>query len=461
MAKNRNKLEDFNLHPKQTECWDYLEDNQTTEVLYGGGAGGGKSVLISYWQWYRRMTMPRSRGVIGRKKLKTLKESTLKTFFDVCDALGNKYRLGKYYRYNDKYSLITFNNGSEIYLKDLFLYPTDPEFDDLGSTEYTDGAIDECNQVVEKARNVLTTRLRYKLDEFNTIPKLLLSCNPAKGYVYNDYYLPWTKQELLDYRRFVPAIHSDNPDLPKAYVENLKRLPDAATKARLLEGLWDFDDDLFKWFRYEDIQSLYDNEHIATDEELKNWKLDDRFITCDVARLGKDKTIILVWKGFTVVETIVREKLRNPDVASLIKSKMREYGISIKNVCVDEDGVGGGVVDLLRGCVGFLNNSKPIVMFDGHILNYANLKSQCYHLLAEYVRECKMWVSNMQTHHQEMLSQELDVVRQHKGDQDGKISVEPKEMIKQKIGRSPDFADALMMRMRFLLNMYEARIVVG
>ena len=31
---------------KQTEALDYLEDASTVEVLYGGGAGGGKSVLV-------------------------------------------------------------------------------------------------------------------------------------------------------------------------------------------------------------------------------------------------------------------------------------------------------------------------------------------------------------------------------------------------------------------------------
>jgi phage terminase large subunit len=77
-----------------------------------------------------------------------------------------------HYRYNQQSNTISFPNGSQILLKDLFLYPSDPNFDELGSLEITDAFIDECNQTVEKAFNVVKSRIRYKLDENN----LYLKC---------------------------------------------------------------------------------------------------------------------------------------------------------------------------------------------------------------------------------------------------------------------------------------------
>ena len=117
----------MHLTKKQTRAIDFLEDDQTTELLYGGGAGGGKSALGCYWQIKRRLRYPGTRGLIGRSELKTLKETTLKTFFEVASMQG--LRPDVHYNYNRTDSVITFFNGSEILLKDLKLYPTDPDFD--------------------------------------------------------------------------------------------------------------------------------------------------------------------------------------------------------------------------------------------------------------------------------------------------------------------------------------------
>jgi phage terminase large subunit len=61
------------LNIKQTRAIDYLEDNITTELLYGGAAGGGKSILGCYWQLKRRLKYPGTRGLIGRSSLKDIK----------------------------------------------------------------------------------------------------------------------------------------------------------------------------------------------------------------------------------------------------------------------------------------------------------------------------------------------------------------------------------------------------
>ena len=73
---------------------------------------------------------------MGRSKLKALKETTLNTFFELTstptpesEKLG-LIRLGvsNQYTFNAQNNIIYFHNGSEILLKDLFLYPSDPNF---------------------------------------------------------------------------------------------------------------------------------------------------------------------------------------------------------------------------------------------------------------------------------------------------------------------------------------------
>lgn len=146
------------LNIKQTEALDFLEDDKTEEVLFGGAAGPGKSSLGCYWQIKRRLKYPGTRGFIGRAKFNTLLETTLKTFFEIAEKQGlkrgNHFDLTGSWDKENK-NCIIFKNGSLIFLRDLFQYPSDPEFDELGSLEITDAFIDECSQVVRKAKGIL------------------------------------------------------------------------------------------------------------------------------------------------------------------------------------------------------------------------------------------------------------------------------------------------------------------
>ena len=67
-----------------------LHDKQHTEILYGGAAGGGKSWLGCLWLLASAIEYPGSRWLMGRSRLKTLKETTLNSFFDATKAEGLK-----------------------------------------------------------------------------------------------------------------------------------------------------------------------------------------------------------------------------------------------------------------------------------------------------------------------------------------------------------------------------------
>ena len=138
------------LNLKQTKALDFLEDDKTGEILYGGAAGGGKSILGSYWLLKNCLKYPGTRWLMGRSELKILKETTLLSFFEVCRLQG--LQAEKHFHYNAQSGNISFPNGSSIILKDLFCYPSDPNFDSLGSLEITGAFIDECNQLTEKGK---------------------------------------------------------------------------------------------------------------------------------------------------------------------------------------------------------------------------------------------------------------------------------------------------------------------
>jgi phage terminase large subunit len=428
---------------KQLEALQLLNDKQTTEILYGGGAGGGKSYLGCAWLIISCLKYPGSRWLMGRAILKTLKESTLLTFFRICKEWGLKVNVD--FKYNQMQGTIIFNKtGSEIYLKDLFHYPSDPEFDELGSTEFTGGFIDEASQISQKAYNIVMSRIRYKLDEFGLIPKLLTCTNPTKNFLYAEFYKPSIDKNLPNFRRFVPALVGDNPFISDYYAENLKKL-DKNSKERLLYGNWEYDDDPSRLFDYEKIVSLFTRFVQRAPKE-------PNYITADIARFGQDRTVIMVWfaKQIGKIYSFKEQDLKNTRL--FIEKLMGEFNVPLSRVIVDEDGIGGGIVDELK-CVGFMNGSKPILSkSEERIHNYQNLKSQCYYYLADWVNEGRMGINEVDPETKKRIIEDLEQIKRKDADKDGKLAVTPKEEIKENIGRSPDFSDAMMMRLYFELK---------
>jgi hypothetical protein len=260
-------IEEIILSKKQSQAWHYLEDKTTTEVFYGGGAGSGKSLIGCLWHITRRVTYPNTRGLIGRSHLKNLKESTLITLFKACGMMG--YRAGIDYKYNGQDQVVNWSNGSRTILKDLFLYPSDPDFTSLGSTEYTDAFIDEGTEVTLKAFEIVNSRIRWMLDDYNLVPKTLITGNPAPGWVKQRYVsdINGAKPILKDYQKFVQALVTDNPDerFVNLYRDQLNKLTSDYDRQRLLYGDWDAEREVLNAFatqytreKHESLEAVFD-----------------------------------------------------------------------------------------------------------------------------------------------------------------------------------------------------------
>ena len=420
------------LLPKQENAVYYLKDNETKELLYGGAAGGGKSALGCLWLIEMCQTYPKSRWLMGRAKLKALKETTLNTFFELSSNLG----ITDQFTYNAQANIIYWDNGSEILLKDLFLYPSDPNFDSLGSLEITGAFIDECNQIVYKAWQIVTSRCRYKLNEFDLIPKVLGSCNPSKNWTYKEFYKRDRDNNLSNTKKFIQALPTDNPHLPKSYLESLLAL-DKNSKQRLYFGNWEYDDDPSTLIDIDSISDYWNPNHLKGEGNM--------YMTIDVARKGKDKTVFRVWHGWLVVYRYEIAKSGLDVVVRKAKELQLKYKVSNSNTIADEDGVGGGVIDFLN-CKGFVNGSRAL-----NDENYNNLKSQCGYKMAQKIvnREVGEICDNAEV--KSITSEEMEQVKQKDIDKDGKVALIGKDIVKQMIGRSPDEWDSIMMRYYFEL----------
>lgn len=420
---------------KQEHANYYLKDNETTELLYGGAAGGAKSTFGCLWLIECCQKYPGSRWLMGRSKLKTLKETTLATFFDTIKKLGVQDQ----FKYNDNNSTLTHENGSVILLKDLFRYPSDPDFDSLGSLEITGAFIDECNQIVFKAWQVVKSRIRYRLDEFGLIPKLLGTCNPAKNWVYKVFYKAKKLKTIEPYRKFIQALPTDNPHLPSSYIESLLQL-DKNSRDRLYYGNWEYDDDPATIIEQDAIIDYFNPVHIKEDGK--------RYLTIDVARKGKDHTVFRIWYGNLCVERISLPKTLVTETVEEARKLQKKHSIPNSQTIADEDGVGGGVVDMLK-CKGFINNASPV---KGE--NYGNLKDQCSIKMGQAIQAREFGERCEETGIKDRVGEEMEQVKIKDIDKDGKLRIVPKETVKEMIGRSPDDWDSIMMRYWFELKVF-------
>lgn len=451
----------INLLPKQAEADDYFHDDEVREVGYGGAAGGGKTYLGWYLFLPAALEYAGSRWGIARKELKTLRMTTLKSGWKIMRDLGMKR--DRDYKYNATDGVLTFNNGSEIVIIDTAYSPQDPEYTDFGGYELTGAWIDESNETPVKAKSILKTRIgrenrgvnKQKDPETGEVyevpwevkPFWLETFNPDKGHVYQDYYKPYRDGKLPPFRRFIPALPGDNPYLTEEYLDILKN-SDKITRERLLNGNFDYDDDPTKLFEYDAIQDMFTN----TIE-----KTEDKFIVADVARFGVDRTVISRWEGLECVQLDIYAKTSVDDIIGKLKSAAQEFQVPYSQIIADEDGVGGGVIDGMRGIKGFVGNSRPFDIPDtrtGQMVpaQFNNLRSQCLWKLAQLVNNHAVAIKIDDRKLQDSLSEELSVIKQKNADKDNqKFQVIGKNEIKEYLGRSPDLADVLMMRMFFVL----------
>lgn len=420
---------DSNGNDRQRLAYSHWADPTVDQIQYGGAKYSGKSYLGCNMIFGDALMYPGTHYFIARERLNDLRKYTHPSVEEVFKHWGLDHTL--YYKYNGQDNVFNLTNGSKVFFIEAKHKPSDPDFHGLGSVQMTRGWCEEIGQMHEKAiNNLFLTVGRWRNKEYGITKKMLMTCNPHKGYGYKNFYLPNKNGTLPSNRKFVKALPQDNKAGDPEYIKSLRDNPSELDYQRLYLGNWEYSDDLNLLFKQDRIMDLFTN----------NIKPGDYKITADIARYGKDKTVIGLWRGFVLERVIELDKSSMVTVAAEIEALCIVHKIPMHNVIVDEDGVGGGVCDIL-GCQGFTNNAKAL---NGG--NFNHLKSQCYFYLADMVNKCKIRVNCIQEVKTKII-EELEVIRIHHADKDGKRRVEPKDMVKEKIGRSPDYADMLMMLM--------------
>jgi phage terminase large subunit len=430
-----------NGNDKQKQVAREWLNPEVTDIVYGGSKGSGKSYLGCSLIFGDAFLFPGTHYFIARKKLNDIRKFTIPSIYEVFKHWG---LTDNYYKYNGQDSYFQLYNNSRVYLLEAKLLPGDPYFQRFGSMQMTRGWIEEAGEFEEAAKNNLAASIgRWKNTEYNLPPKLLQTCNPSKNYLYRDYYKKFKDKSLQSWKRFIQALPTDNKKLPPGYLLNLERSLSKNEKERLLNGNWEYDDDPATLIDYEKSVDVFSNTHVEGGRKC---------MTVDLARLGGDRIVKVEWDGFR--GKVSAYKKQGLDVTTqIIETGRNRLQCGKSDILVDEDGLGGGVVDFYK-CKGFVNNSSPLPSPDAPYEddgkqkreNYDNLKSQCSFRMAERINKNGLYLECEDDDMQDLIIEEMEQVKQKALDSDLKKGVLPKKKVKEVLGRSPDFWDAIMMR---------------
>lgn len=161
----------------------------------------------------------------------------------------------------------------------------------------------------------------------------------------------------------------------------------------------------------------------------------------DVSRFGDDSSIILARQGLQV---FAPQKYQKTDLMTLVGHISQAIErLNPDAVFIDGNGVGGGVVDRLRqlnftGIIGVDSGSRALEKD-----RYFNRRSEMWCKMAEWCRnggalpqECPDLKTDLSS-----IKYGFDALNRRK--------LEPKDMMKKRLGRSPDYGDALALTFAF------------
>lgn len=239
------------------------------------------------------------------------------------------------------------------------------------------------------------------------------------------------------HRKFIQALPSDNPYLSPEYINVLTET--FSHRPELLEaylhGSWDVlagADQVIKDIWITRAQSL-----------TLSYQARRPRLACDPARFGDDETVIYFSETTNIDDQLILGQSSITDVAHGCKSMSAKHGNCL--IVVEEDFLGGGVLDILRdeglAPLGFKASGSAI-----NKERYTNARSEAWQITAQKFAqnqiEMKLREGVMSRHDFDLLCQQLctPIYRFRAG----KTYIEEKEEIKARLHRSPDRADAFV-----------------
>lgn len=199
----------------------------THEVLMSGSVGSAKSAIMAHVIVTHCLLYPKAKALVTRRSLPDLK-STI--WAEIIDHIEGCLVENQDYKINRSELKITFSNGSEILTRSF----ADGRIRKFRSLILSLAAIEE---LTENDDMEFYKEIRMRVGRATHVPEHLVvsATNPASpSHPAYDYFI----KKKSDLRKVYYSVTSDNPFLPKTYIEGLRDTLSPKEARRMLYGEW-------------------------------------------------------------------------------------------------------------------------------------------------------------------------------------------------------------------------------
>ena len=424
---------------KQTQCWDAFWNNINIAILFGGAMGGGKSFIgcllcDSYASWVienfnlQPNKYPINLGFMGRERAVDFNKTTLETWK----------------RNIPQSHYIIRSQDKEIVIEDRVKFSfggldREEDVSKFSSAEFGLVFLDQAEECKKDNIAVLMSRFRQKVNGIPLPYKKLFTANPANCWLKDEFVLGNDPHKI-----YIPALPTDNlENLPASYIPSLKEAFKHRPELLLafIEGSWDSlegADIVIKDIWIRDAANVV-KTYIGRPK---------RVFGVDVARFGDDTTVCYCLDDTDIEDEMIFGQKDTMYTAGKIHIWAMEKKPDL--IGVDVIGLGAGVADRLR--------EMGDDVLDVNTAEKAEEDTKYYNLRAE------MWWNTGRR----FAEKDIKLTWKGKSGEDrdlakelssvsylirnGRILIEPKEKIKERLGRSPDKADAYLIGLYTLDN---------
>ena len=220
-TKSNEVVLDYEPEPRQSQ----FHLSPAKYRLYIGAWRAGKTYAGCWEAVKQSLCYPNNMGLVGRKDYSDLRDTTIKTFFEVCPE-----RIIQ--NYNKSEHILKFINGSCILFREL------KDRSGLGSLELGWWYIDEG----EEAQFEIFQYLQGRLSKADTRRCGWITSNPPNENHWIHKVFEEEQKNNKDYFTVHASTYENKDNLPEGYIESLEAMPTSWRK-KYLEGQYGFTPD--------------------------------------------------------------------------------------------------------------------------------------------------------------------------------------------------------------------------